>query len=399
MNSSDPGDVFGKSLRAVLDQAMAELRHEDREAVLLRYFSGHSFADIGRLLRLSEEAARKRVDRALEKLRANLGRRGVVSTASVLAGALELHAAPALPPAIASAIATRGAAQLPAATAASTALLMSSTKAIAIAVGAFAVAAGFVLNDRAALRRIDAANASAAAELARAQARQAKLVADLAALRPELAEAAKATATTAAAPPANVAYLSDPEYRRLARDMNKARRHLEFQRLYRALNLTPDQIDRFEAIMVRQNDASLDAAIVRAEGGDVQTVFQRSGPEWNRAMNALLGSEGFAYLQDYLRSMSVRAFIDRFAVQAMAVGTALTPEQSDQLAALALANDPMYRQHKGTDPGMVDWSAVWDPAGKMLTSDQLALLQRSVEVWALQKQISLHFRSEPAHRD
>ncbi len=47
------------------------LDERDREAVLLHFFEGHSFAEVGGLLSLSADAARMRVNRALEKLRSD----------------------------------------------------------------------------------------------------------------------------------------------------------------------------------------------------------------------------------------------------------------------------------------------------------------------------------------
>jgi RNA polymerase sigma factor (sigma-70 family) len=84
-------------LQPVLDEAMHALREHDREAVLLRFFSGHAFAAIGTQLGISEEAARKRVNRALDELRAALARQGVTSTASALALLLAERGAVAAP--------------------------------------------------------------------------------------------------------------------------------------------------------------------------------------------------------------------------------------------------------------------------------------------------------------
>jgi RNA polymerase sigma factor (sigma-70 family) len=72
------------ALRPLLDHTLVTLKDQDREAIALRFFEQRSFAEIGALLRVSEEAARKRVDRALEKLRALLARRGVTSTTAAL---------------------------------------------------------------------------------------------------------------------------------------------------------------------------------------------------------------------------------------------------------------------------------------------------------------------------
>lgn len=75
-------------LRAVLDPAMDALTETDRTTILLRFFEQRPFADIGRTLRISEDAARMRTARALDQLRTHLRRRGIVSTAAALAGHL-----------------------------------------------------------------------------------------------------------------------------------------------------------------------------------------------------------------------------------------------------------------------------------------------------------------------
>lgn len=74
-----------EELRPVLDDAMHDLHAADREAVLLRYFERRPLAEVGARLGLTENAARMRVDRALDKLRAALAKRGVASTAAALA--------------------------------------------------------------------------------------------------------------------------------------------------------------------------------------------------------------------------------------------------------------------------------------------------------------------------
>src|SRR5437763_4207924 len=77
MNSiqSEPGPDWDR-IRPILDTALDELSRMDRDAVVLRFFEQHSLAKIGQLLGVTEEAARKRVSRALEKLRVHLARRG-----------------------------------------------------------------------------------------------------------------------------------------------------------------------------------------------------------------------------------------------------------------------------------------------------------------------------------
>ncbi len=84
-------------LRPLLDEAMHELNERDRNAVLLRYFEGRQLAEVGTKLGLSEDAARMRVGRALDKLRGLLAKRGAVSTATALAAFLSSQTVTAAP--------------------------------------------------------------------------------------------------------------------------------------------------------------------------------------------------------------------------------------------------------------------------------------------------------------
>jgi RNA polymerase sigma factor (sigma-70 family) len=104
LTSTMPCDAEWERLRPVLDHAMDGLSGEDRQAVLLRYFEGKSYADIGARLRLAENTARMRVERALEKLRDALGRRGVTSTTAGLAVALANQAGVAAPAGLAATV-------------------------------------------------------------------------------------------------------------------------------------------------------------------------------------------------------------------------------------------------------------------------------------------------------
>jgi RNA polymerase sigma factor (sigma-70 family) len=89
MPAADPlPEPDAAGLRPVLDDVIIELKDDEREAIILRFFEQRSFAEVGATLRVSEEAARKRVARALEKLQAALVRRGISSTAVALATAL-----------------------------------------------------------------------------------------------------------------------------------------------------------------------------------------------------------------------------------------------------------------------------------------------------------------------
>ena len=84
-------------LEPLLDEAMASLGDTDRAVLALRYFENQTAAEIGRTLKLNEEAAKKRVGRALEKLRKFFTKRGVTSTAETIAGVISAHSVQAVP--------------------------------------------------------------------------------------------------------------------------------------------------------------------------------------------------------------------------------------------------------------------------------------------------------------
>ncbi len=87
-----------------LDDALAGLNDDERAAITLRYFQHSSLDDVGRQLGVSADAARKRVDRALEKLRRFFAHKGVTIGAAALPMLLASHAVHSAPAALAAAV-------------------------------------------------------------------------------------------------------------------------------------------------------------------------------------------------------------------------------------------------------------------------------------------------------
>ncbi|MCD6052211.1 MAG: polymerase, sigma-24 subunit, subfamily [Verrucomicrobia bacterium] len=87
-----------------LDEALAELNEADRDAVLLRYFERKTAREMAQIIGSSEEAAQKRVSRAVERLREALGKRGITVSAGALALAISNHAVQAAPAGLAATI-------------------------------------------------------------------------------------------------------------------------------------------------------------------------------------------------------------------------------------------------------------------------------------------------------
>jgi RNA polymerase sigma factor (sigma-70 family) len=103
-SAAEPAEV--ERLLPQLDEALAALGAADRDAVVLRFLAGKGLAEVGRALGVNEDAARKRVTRAVEKLRAWFERRGTVVTSGALLAALGVAGAQVAPAGLAATLAT-----------------------------------------------------------------------------------------------------------------------------------------------------------------------------------------------------------------------------------------------------------------------------------------------------
>jgi RNA polymerase sigma factor (sigma-70 family) len=83
LHGTNPVPQMDMEVLAILDEAVGRLREKDRHAIVVRFYEQRNFMDVGRALGISEEAARKRLDRAVAKLRRMLLHRGISGTLEV----------------------------------------------------------------------------------------------------------------------------------------------------------------------------------------------------------------------------------------------------------------------------------------------------------------------------
>jgi RNA polymerase sigma factor (sigma-70 family) len=105
LHTAESADVWTE-IAPHLDSAIDELADSDRDAVLLRYFERKSSREMALRLGTSEEAAQKRVDRAVERLRKLFARRGVGAGAGALVAAVSTYAVQASPVGLVESIST-----------------------------------------------------------------------------------------------------------------------------------------------------------------------------------------------------------------------------------------------------------------------------------------------------
>jgi RNA polymerase sigma factor (sigma-70 family) len=101
MQSLEPEASSWEQIAPLLDDAMGRLGEQDRNAIVLRFFENRTPQEVAGALKLNEVAARKRVSRALEKLRNFFAKRGVVLTTTIIAAAISGNSVQAAPIALA----------------------------------------------------------------------------------------------------------------------------------------------------------------------------------------------------------------------------------------------------------------------------------------------------------
>lgn len=360
-------DVPWDQLAPHLDSVLGELNEDERDALFLRYFERKSARETGQLLGVSEEAAQKRVSRALEHVRQLFARRGVAIGAGALVVALSANAVHAAPVGLASAISTAAAMTVAGATV-QTSTIISATKTLAMttlqkalvgaalvaAVGAgiYAIREGAVSRQQAQAaseqqaflnqklqqlqhEREQASNQLAEANAEIAQLRQAQTTPELLRLRGQVGSLRNelASSSVKSNPPSSgfAKMMNDPAMRQY---INHAMTDLIKRRygaLFTELNLTPEQSQQFiEAVSAEfQHGAARLVASQQSPGGSGAAAPPEDHPELSDKLRAVLGDSGLARFNQYSQEVPARATVD--LLDGQLGGSKLTDEQRAQL--------------------------------------------------------------------
>lgn len=398
-----PNDDWSR-IRPVLDEAMRHLAEPDREAVLLRYFAHRPFAEIGVALQVSTDAARMRVDRAMEKLRRALEQRGVTSSSSALATSLGASSATAPPLELAAQVSRVA---FGAAHAASTGplqfLLMNVPTLVAgaVAVAGLGLAAfqfaenrrtqtlNQQLHDTVAALRADAAAAQAQARQASDAARRSLLSESAASPRSTFAPSSQLGIGAQPRPAAFTFRSADgqvveslpmsagPEGRR---QQTAEAARVSYAALFRKMGWTESQREQFATLFAERKEQGqrlIDAA--RKQGTTVdrvfaQVVWEQTGNDFDAQLRATLGDAAVAGLRKFEATKSIRNIADALARDLFYSASPLSAEKAEQfIDALAAATR--------TASGRIDLEAVppetlFARAGEVLSEPQLAAFKQ-----------------------
>jgi uncharacterized protein (TIGR03435 family) len=142
---NEPDARVWPQIAPLLDDALDRLGERDRHAVVLRFFENKNLREVGAALGASEDAAKMRVNRALEKLRKMFAKRGMTLTAAAIAGAVSANSVHAAPAGLAKIISTVAVAKGAAASASTLTLIKGALKIMAWTKAKTAIVSGVVV--------------------------------------------------------------------------------------------------------------------------------------------------------------------------------------------------------------------------------------------------------------
>ena len=417
-------------LRPCLDEAMAGLGESDREAVLLRFFKNQPLREVGLALGVSDDAAQKRISRALEKLREILSRQRRPIAAGALAVAISAHAVQAAPAGLAGAISTIALL----APAGSCASAITSTKAIAMttlhktligATLAVVVGAGiYQVQQNSRLREqvqiLQATEKELSADLEKTKTDKARLAerltqADRAASLPknppnellklrgaanlnsrEIAQLRAALTNQSEKLPESVASIMSSYLGSLRTGEKEFQENDALSTLAKMsarLSLTPSQQQQVRDILTSKVDARTELEVSAETGGlpfeEVRLRRNKVAQEEEEAIKALLSPDQLAVYQEMQKEddkPGIKNWASREASR-LAASLNLAPEQRDQAA--AILND--LKPGQG-GPRLALYSNAADQLASRMQALQSLLNERQAQAYLrmLQQDIEEH---------
>lgn len=421
-----------EQLSPVIDEAMDELNERDREVVLLRFFENRPLAEIGVKYLLSPDAARMRVDRALEKLRRLLARRGVASTSTALAGVFAAQSSLAAPAGLVTSIVAGSIGQAGMAATTATLMLWKILTGLAVAglgigliihvvrqnqfsapppvttteitqpTGQMAVAASSPrssVNDQG---NVDAELSDAADHTGK----NIKTTEDFGWPRVSLfaGEEREPTGHTIAEFRAKMEV--DADFRETVTEQAKDQLDLFYGHLFKLLNLPESQLDQLKNLLVQKEQLGLDTAeaqqavgyALNKNRGLLRETLAQGQQTTDAAIRALLGDSRYIQYLHYREDLVQWTAVNEVARKLQPTTTQLTDRQADEL--VALLRGSLLRIHSpftfaiafgaGLFPAHIGSGLnqhVFEQAGEFLSEPQVEVLRHLQNSRALQRQL------------
>lgn len=368
-------------IEPLLDEAMDSLDDADRTAILLRYFENKSLREVGAALGASEDAAQKRVSRAVEQMREFFSKRKVAVGAGGLVALLSANAVQAAPSALS---ATVAAGAVLGANVISTATAVTGTKTIALAMTtlqkaiiavliAGAAAAGVYearqnTHLREQVRVLEAEQAQIAdikhqRDLAKAALAQVssenetlkKRPSEVLKLRGQVGQLQQKNAELGSKSPLSKA-TATPEMRKMLRDQQKLGMTMIYKGFAQQAKLTPDQTDKLNNLLADYVMDNVDHITTilhdKPTAEEMKQIFAAQDGVLQEQVQALLGADGLTQFEDYNKNLASHLTAEQFKDQLDGTDAEKTAKsqqlsqvmQEEVVAAVSSANLPANYQ-------------------------------------------------------
>ncbi|HWD19955.1 MAG TPA: sigma-70 family RNA polymerase sigma factor [Verrucomicrobiae bacterium] len=366
----------------LLEEAMAKLGEKDRNAIVLRYFEGKEVREIAAALGSTEDAAKMRLSRAVEKLREFFVRRGLPISGVGLAAIISEFSVQAAPLGLAGSVTSGvcGGSALAASTltlAKGTLTMMAWTK-INLGIATVALAAVVyqwhevsVANQKTAdlqqqlvhqtelaqtqlttLKELQESNAALSQQVESSARENARLAAPPAIKPPAVASAGfKAPAAGSGLSKSNLLaqMFGDPAMKQAMRDQQLWMTKKQYAAFVKQANLTPEQTDKFYGILSDSLSSNLDRSMSMLNGdAAAANAVKEAQAATDAQLQELLGDAGFAQYSEYKEGLTDRTLLDQMMPDF--ADNPLSKDQQKQLLAVmrAARNDSTHM------PGQAD---------------------------------------------
>lgn len=186
------------------------------------------------------------------------------------------------------------------------------------------------------------------------------------------------------------AMLEDPEVQRLMAVQRKSALDSRYAALFRSLNLTPDQLDKFKNLLVEKGNAILDVMSAAREQGlnrrSDRDAFNKlvadAQADVDASIRSTLGESAFNQYREYEQTLPQRAIANQLEQRLSYTSTPLTPDQSTQLVRILAAANPNQPGRNETMAVVANLGGVNLPggAGRVTVTD--AVINQSLGVLA-----------------
>ncbi len=142
-----------------------------------------------------------------------------------------------------------------------------------------------------------------------------------------------------------MAMMEQPEMQRLVAVQQKAALDARYSALFKSLNLTPEQLDKFKNLLVEKRTAMMDVmAAAREQGINPRTdraafdkLVSDAQAEVDASIRSTVGDAGFNQYQDFEKTVPQRNVVNQLEQRLSYSSTPLTSAQSEQMVAILAA--------------------------------------------------------------